>query len=131
LGKSAYIEKFSNFRGVHCEFLNIGGRIENHHKLKGGNPYFSQIFINFYSFFTSFFNHRVFQVVIFLTTIFFNDHIFQQLYLSTIIFFPQSYFLNINRIISSLILNNLNLNFSFKFHSQFDNEIDAIHFIRN
>ena len=26
--------------GAHCEFLNIGGRIENHPKLQGANPYF-------------------------------------------------------------------------------------------
>jgi hypothetical protein len=27
--------------GVHCEFLNIDGQIENHSKLQGGDPYFS------------------------------------------------------------------------------------------
>jgi hypothetical protein len=26
--------------GVYCEFLNIDGRIENHLKLQGGDPYF-------------------------------------------------------------------------------------------
>ena len=38
--ESAYIERNWNFRGAHCEFLNIGGRIEKHPKLQGANPYF-------------------------------------------------------------------------------------------
>ena len=48
LEKSAYIEKFWNFGGVHCEFLNIGGRIENRPKLQGVNPYFPLEFINIF-----------------------------------------------------------------------------------
>ena len=48
LGKkieSAYIERNWNFGGAHCKFLNIGGRIENHPKLQGANPYFPLIII--------------------------------------------------------------------------------------
>jgi hypothetical protein len=31
---------FETSGGVHCEFLNIGGRIENRPKLQGANPFF-------------------------------------------------------------------------------------------
>ena len=47
--ESAYIERNWNFGGVHYEFLNIGGRIENRPKLQGGNPYFSLRLKWFYS----------------------------------------------------------------------------------
>ena len=33
--------------GAHCEFLNIGGRIENHPKLQGTNPYFPLVLRGF------------------------------------------------------------------------------------
>ena len=44
---STHIERFWNFGGVHCEFLNIGDRIENHPKLQGADPYFFLILVTF------------------------------------------------------------------------------------
>ena len=42
--ESAYIERNWNFGGAHCEFLNIGDRIEKHPKFQGANSYFPLIF---------------------------------------------------------------------------------------
>ena len=38
--KCLHWEKLKLWGGAHCEFLNISGRIENHSKLQGANPYF-------------------------------------------------------------------------------------------
>jgi hypothetical protein len=40
------LKNFETLGMVHCEFLNISDRIENHFKLQGGDPYFSLIVTN-------------------------------------------------------------------------------------
>ena len=50
LEKKCLYWEILKLRGIHCEFLNISGQIENHPKLQGANLYFPLIFNYFYKF---------------------------------------------------------------------------------